>query len=126
MEGRIDAAVFPGQGSQRTGMGRDFFEQVPESRHTYEAADVLGWDIAAVCFADDASIFAIYPALYRNDRDRHAEALCPLRLQPTLFGGTSRQFTALVAAGALPSRRPEDCQERGRLGLRRCRLAQGQ
>jgi hypothetical protein len=35
-------------------MGKDFYDQIPASRETYEeASDVLGWDVAALCFDDD-------------------------------------------------------------------------
>jgi [acyl-carrier-protein] S-malonyltransferase/trans-AT polyketide synthase/acyltransferase/oxidoreductase domain-containing protein len=48
------AVVFPGQGSQRPGMGKDFFDNVPISRQTFEeASDALGWDVAALCFSED-------------------------------------------------------------------------
>ncbi len=48
------AVVFPGQGSQRPGMGKDFYEQIPVCRQTFEeAADALGWDVSAMCFGED-------------------------------------------------------------------------
>ncbi|OGP82588.1 MAG: malonyl CoA-ACP transacylase [Deltaproteobacteria bacterium RBG_16_58_17] len=121
MEGRIDAAVFPGQGSQRTGMGRDFFEQVPESRHTYEeAADILGWDIAAVCFADDWRLHLTQytqPCIVTTEIAMLRGLFARYGFSPTLFGGHSLgEFTALVAADALPfAAALKIVQERGRL-----------
>lgn len=45
------AILFPGQGSQSVGMGRDFYETIPECKTLFDKAnDVLGYDIAAICF----------------------------------------------------------------------------
>jgi [acyl-carrier-protein] S-malonyltransferase len=103
----ISAAVFPGQGSQRPGMGRDFFEQMPESRHTYEeAADALGWDVAAVCFTEDARLDLTeytQPCLVATEIAMLRGLAARYGFCPALFGGHSLgEFTALVAAGALP------------------------
>ena len=44
--GRV-AFLFPGQGSQHVGMGKDFYENVPFAREIYDLAnEILGWDIA--------------------------------------------------------------------------------
>lgn len=45
------AILFPGQGSQFVGMGRDFYDAVPECKALFDQAnEVLGHDIAAICF----------------------------------------------------------------------------
>ncbi len=48
--GRI-AAIFPGQGSQFVGMGRDIAERWPAARETFERADqALGFDLSKLCW----------------------------------------------------------------------------
>jgi len=117
----INAAVFPGQGSQRPGMGRDFFEQMPESRLIFEeAADALGWDVAAVCFAEDGRLDLTeytQPCLVTTEIAMLKGLAARYGFAPALFGGHSLgEFTALVAAGALPlAACLKIVQQRGRL-----------
>ena len=101
------AAVFPGQGSQRPGMGKDFYEQIPVCRQTFEeAADALGWNIMDMCFGEDERLNLTeytQPCIVTTE-------ICMLRglnerygFAPDYFGGHSLgEFTALVAAGVLP------------------------
>lgn len=45
------AFVFPGQGAQYSGMGKDFYESFMESREIFERAnEALGFDLARLCF----------------------------------------------------------------------------
>lgn len=101
------AAVFPGQGTQRPGMGKDFYDNAEASRRTYEeASDYLGWDVAALCFGDDARlnlteyaqpcIVATEIAMFRGIREMFG-------FEAHYFGGHSLgEYTGLVAADALP------------------------
>ena len=101
------AVVFPGQGSQRSGMGKDFYEQIPICRETYEeAADALGWDVSKMCFGEDERlnlteytqpcIVTTEIAMLRGLSKRYG-------FTSEYFGGHSLgEFTALVAAGVMP------------------------
>jgi len=51
MAENIIALLFPGQGSQAVGMGRELAEKYPVARQTFEEADeVLGYKLSSVCF----------------------------------------------------------------------------
>lgn len=49
---RVLAFLFPGQGSQAVGMGKDLAEKYPVARQTFEEADeALGYKLSQLCFA---------------------------------------------------------------------------
>jgi [acyl-carrier-protein] S-malonyltransferase len=101
------AVVFPGQGSQRPGMGKEFYEQIQVCRKTYqEASDVLGWDVAAMCFGNDERInFTEYtqPCIVTTEIAMYRGLVNRYGFTPQYFGGHSLgEFTALAAAGVLP------------------------
>ena len=46
--------VFPGQGSQRAGMARDFHDEFPVAQAAFEeTSDALGMNVARLCFEED-------------------------------------------------------------------------
>ncbi len=103
------AWVFPGQGSQRAGMGRDLAERYPSSARTLEDANaILGFDLRRLCFGgpdDELQRTAnAQPALLAISivALRAAEEGLGALEQPAFVAGHSLgEFTALVAAGVL-------------------------
>lgn len=102
------AVVFPGQGAQAPGMGRDFAEAFPEARALFDRAGaVLGWDLARVCFEGPAeeltksdraqpAIFVVSVAAYEALRRAR-----PRAVWAAAAGLSSGEWAALHAAGAL-------------------------
>ena len=51
------AFVFPGQGAQYVGMGKDFYEQIPVSRKVYTIASEVTWlNLPGLCFKENEQI----------------------------------------------------------------------
>lgn len=49
--------MFPGQGSQYIGMGKDFYESFPEAKEIYElASDAAKLDVAKLCFEEEEKL----------------------------------------------------------------------
>jgi [acyl-carrier-protein] S-malonyltransferase/trans-AT polyketide synthase/acyltransferase/oxidoreductase domain-containing protein len=100
------AVVFPGQGCQRPGMGRDFHDAFAVSRRAYEeASEAVGWDVAALCFSDNGRIHRTeftQPCILTTETAMFRAFRELTGLEPALFAGHSLgEFTALVAAGVL-------------------------
>lgn len=98
--------VFPGQGSQRTGMGADFCAEFPLARDTFaEASDAVGEDLLRICVERD-------PRLHRTEYTQPCVLTMEIAVyrvlvrefgwQPVAFGGHSLgEYAALVAAGVV-------------------------
>ncbi len=98
------AVVFPGQGSQRPGMGKDFVEQFSESREVFEkASDCLKIDMFNLCFEDEVRLNQtefMQPAILTVEIAMLKAFEKVYGLSPDYYAGHSMgEYTALVAAG---------------------------
>jgi len=101
------AIIFPGQGSQNAGMGKDLAEKFPSARQVFEEADdALGFSISRLCFEGPAeelqltentqpAILTVSVAVFRAMKEAGIES-------PAFVAGHSLgEYSALVAAGVL-------------------------
>lgn len=100
------AFVFPGQGAQTVGMGKDFCEQYDVAKKLFAAADeALGYSIKDMCFegpAEDLKLTAnTQPAILTMSVIAN-EILKEHGVQPDVVGGHSLgEYSALVAADVM-------------------------
>ena len=102
------AFVFPGQGAQYVGMGKDFYEEIPRCREVFEiASEASGLDIPKLCFEENDKInqteytqvcmLAAEMAVLRAVEDREITSYVNAGLSLGEYG-------ALVASGAVSLR----------------------
>ncbi|MFT3915362.1 MAG: ACP S-malonyltransferase [Anaeromyxobacteraceae bacterium] len=99
------AFVFPGQGSQAVGMGKDLVEAFPEARAVFDAVDAaLGEKLSALCFEgpeDALKLTANTQPCILTVSAAAAAVLAARGVKPDLVAGHSLgEYSALVAAGA--------------------------
>lgn len=100
--------LFPGQGSQTVGMGRELAENFPEYRETLaEASDALGFSMEKLCFEDPQQQLNLteytQPALLASSVAtwRVLNKRSNLKCVSAVAGHSLGEYSALVCAGAL-------------------------
>ena len=98
------AYVFPGQGAQFVGMGKDLYESNPKAKELFDKAnEILGYRITDIMFEgtdeDLKQTKVTQPAVFLHSV---ITALCLDDFRPDMVAGHSLgEFSALTAAGAL-------------------------
>ena len=102
----MNVIMFSGQGAQKVGMGKDFYENFVVSRQTFEeASDAMGMDMAKLCFEDADGLLAqtqfAQPALVTSGIAAYRAILQEGISGDMLMGLSLGEYTALVAANVL-------------------------
>ena len=99
------AWIFPGQGAQKCGMGKDFYEKSTAARQIYdEASRLLGLDMAALCFEENERLdqTEYTQAALVTTCLAMAEALRDILPAPDVTAGLSLgEYCAIAAAGGM-------------------------
>ena len=99
------AWIFPGQGAQKCGMGKDFYEKSTAARQIYdEASRLLGLDMAALCFEENERLgqTEYTQAALVTTCLAMAEALRDVLPAPDVTAGLSLgEYCAIAAAGGM-------------------------
>lgn len=109
-QGGKSAFLFPGQGAQFVGMGKELYAELPAARELFDrAGEILGFDLKQICFEGPAE------ALEATDVSQPAILVASLAAleslkatQPEVVAGVSGsaglslgEYTALVLSGAM-------------------------
>ena len=103
----MNAFIFPGQGAQFPGMGKDFFENFSVARQVFEAAnEALDFDLAGLCFngpEDDLKLTRnTQPAILTMSIAALRVVESETGLRPSFAAGHSLgEYSALVCSGAI-------------------------
>ncbi len=104
------AYVFPGQGSQSTGMGADLYDSYPSARAVFDEADAcLGFSLSSLCFEGPAEELTkthnVQPAILVVSiaclKVLEETAIANFPSATFVAGHSLGEYTALVAAGVL-------------------------
>ncbi len=119
------ALIFPGQGAQKVGMGKEFYAQVPEAKQVFDRAnEIIGDDLTRIIFEGPeeklTSTAFCQPAIFTMSMAALAAFRASAKFSDIVVvytaGLSLGEYSALCAAGSVPF---EDClrliQKRGAL-----------
>lgn len=101
------AFLFSGQGSQYVGMGKDLYENFPESRAIFDKAEkILGFDLKKRCFEGPEDMLKStnisQPAIVTLSIAAYEAFKARVNIIPSFMAGLSLgEYSALIASGSL-------------------------